>query len=339
MTPMIDPDPAHRVGLTATIPVEIILAAGLKPVDLNNLFITSEFPDELIRRAEAAGFPHNLCGWIKGIYSSVHHHRLKRVIAVTGGDCSNTVALGEVLESEGIEVIPFRYPSDRKPAPLREEMDSLRERLGTTWPEVERVRRRLAPIRAKLMELDRLTFEADVVSGWENHLFLVSSSDFGSDPDPFELELDRFIREVKGRAPLSQEVRLGFAGVPPICGDLYAFIESLGARVVYNEVQRQFSMPFESEDMVSQYLRYTYPYAVGARIEDILEAVRARRLDGVIHYTQMFCFRQIQDILLRKGLPVPVLTLEGDRPGPIDGRTATRVETFVEMLREKPSCR
>ena len=39
---MIDPDPAHRVGLTATIPVEILLAAGLRPVDLNNLFITSD---------------------------------------------------------------------------------------------------------------------------------------------------------------------------------------------------------------------------------------------------------------------------------------------------------
>jgi benzoyl-CoA reductase/2-hydroxyglutaryl-CoA dehydratase subunit BcrC/BadD/HgdB len=29
---------------------------------------------------------------------------------------------------------------------------------------------------------------------------------------------------------------------------------------------------------------------------------------------------------------VPVLTLEGDAPGPVDGRTRIRVQAFVEML-------
>jgi benzoyl-CoA reductase/2-hydroxyglutaryl-CoA dehydratase subunit BcrC/BadD/HgdB len=332
-------NPEAAVGITSTIPVEIVLAAGLSPVDLNNLFITSENPDELIRQAEADGFPHNLCGWIKGIYSSVFQYGLKRVIAVTGGDCSNTVALSEVLASRGIEVIPFRYPSDRKPALLREEMDSLADTLGARWADVETVRQRLASVRRKLVELDRLTYEGNVVTGEENHRYLVSSSDFGSDPDRFEQGLDLFLREVRKRPPSGEEVRLGFAGVPPICKDLYGFVESLDARVVFNEVQRQFSMPSGAGDMVSQYLHYTYPYAVSMRIEDIREAVRDRRLDGIIHYTQMFCFRQIQDILLRKELPIPILTLEGDRPGAIDGRTATRVETFVEMLRASSSFR
>jgi benzoyl-CoA reductase/2-hydroxyglutaryl-CoA dehydratase subunit BcrC/BadD/HgdB len=332
-------DPASSAGITSTIPVEILLAAGLKPVDLNNLFIASETPDELIRRAEADGFPHNLCGWIKGIYSSVLHYGLKRVIAVTGGDCSNTVALSEVLESEGVEVIPFQYPSDRKPASLRGEMASMMERLGATWEGVEQIRERLGSIRRKLVELDRLTYQGNRVRGGENHRYLVGSSDFGSDPDHFEQGLNRFLEEVRGRGAFKEEVRLGFAGVPPIFGDLYEFIESLGARVVFNEVQRQFSMPFESEDIVSQYLRYTYPYAVTARIEDIGEAVQERGLDGLIHYTQMFCFRQIQDILFRKALPLPILTLEGERPGPVDGRTATRVETFIEMLRAGPASR
>jgi benzoyl-CoA reductase/2-hydroxyglutaryl-CoA dehydratase subunit BcrC/BadD/HgdB len=53
----------------------------------------------------------------------------------------------------------------------------------------------------------------------------------------------------------------------------------------------------------------------------------------------MFCFRQIQDILMKQYLEIPILTLEGDRPGMIDGRTATRLETFIEMVREKISCR
>jgi benzoyl-CoA reductase/2-hydroxyglutaryl-CoA dehydratase subunit BcrC/BadD/HgdB len=123
--------------------------------------------------------------------------------------------------------------------------------------------------------------------------------------------------------------------VPPIFSGFYEFIESLGARVIFNEVQRQFSMPFGEEDLVEQYLLYTYPYSIEGRIRDIQRALAARELDGLIHYTQTFCYRQIYDILLRDALPIPILTLEGDRPGPLDGRSALRIETFVEMLREK----
>ncbi len=36
--------PGARVGLTTTIPVEVVLAAGLTPVDLNNLFIADPRP-------------------------------------------------------------------------------------------------------------------------------------------------------------------------------------------------------------------------------------------------------------------------------------------------------
>ncbi len=31
-----------RIGLTTTVPVEVLVAAGYRPVDLNNMFITSE---------------------------------------------------------------------------------------------------------------------------------------------------------------------------------------------------------------------------------------------------------------------------------------------------------
>ncbi|RLB69292.1 MAG: 2-hydroxyacyl-CoA dehydratase, partial [Deltaproteobacteria bacterium] len=54
--------------------------------------------------------------------------------------------------------------------------------------------------------------------------------------------------------------------------------------------------------------------------------------DGLIHYTQTFCFRQIEDILFKRKLDIPVLSLEADQPGPVDGRTLTRIETFIEML-------
>ena len=103
--------------------------------------------------------------------------------------------------------------------------------------------------------------------------------------------------------------------------------------MVYHEIPRQFSMPEDSSDLVDQYFRYTYPYDIFGRLADIGRAVRSRRLDGLIHYTQSFCYRQIQDRLLRQYLTVPMLTIEGDRPGPLDHRTRLRLEVFVDVLR------
>jgi benzoyl-CoA reductase/2-hydroxyglutaryl-CoA dehydratase subunit BcrC/BadD/HgdB len=309
----------------------------VKPVDLNNIFITSEFPEKLLTQAERAGFAHNVCAWIKGLYSVVMNHGIKRVVAVTGGDCSNTIALAEVLSHRGVRVIPFSYPLNMDRGFLTNQMEALRREFSATWPDIERVKARLDQIRDKLIEMDRLSFEKNVVSGFDNHLFLVSSSDFASDPDGFEKRLDLFLAQARERTPMEEEIRLGYLGVPPIFPQIYDYIESLGGRVVFNEVQRQFSMPFHDKDIVEQYLRYTYPYGVRGRIEDIRAAIVERHLDGVIHYTQTFCHRQIYDIILRESLPVPVLTLEGDHPGRLDSRTAVRIETFIEILRDKKS--
>ena len=321
------------VGLTSTIPVEIVLAAGCTPMDLNNIFITSRSPEKLIQQAENAGFAHNLCAWIKGIYSVTLERNIPCVIAVTGGDCSNTTALAEVLGRRGVKVIPFDFPLSRDRELLRRQMESLSRTLGAPWSEVERLRATLSPIRQKLQKLDRLTYQENRVSGYENHLFLVSSSDFKSDPEAYEKELDLFLREVAERSPSEGSIRLGYLGVPPIFSDLYEFLESVGARVVFNEIQRQFSMPFDEGDLVDQYLNYTYPYGIRGRLDDIRKAIEERKLDGLIHYTQTFCFRQIYDILLRESLTLPVLTIEGDKPGKVDSRTAIRLETFVEMVR------
>lgn len=326
---------SSKVGLTSTIPVEILYAAGLMPVDLNNLFICSVRPEQLLIQAESAGFPHNICAWIKGIYSIVMNHDIKKVIAVTGGDCSNTIALAEILSRKGVQVIPFDFPLNRNHHELATQMEKLCRSFSVDWKDVEVSKKRLDRIRNKLDKLDMLTFQENLVTGEENHRFLVGSSDFGSDPDQYEKALDTFLDRVKQRRPRKDEVRLGFLGVPPIFNDLYQYIETFGGRVVYNEVQRQFSMPFVVTDIIEQYLRYTYPYGIEGRIADISQAIAERSLDGLIHYTQTFCFRQLYDIILRDALNIPILTLEGDRPGKIDSRTAIRIETFLEMLKQR----
>jgi len=323
---------ANTVGLTATVPVEVLFAAGLVPLDLNNVFITSADSQARVAEAEHRGFPRNSCAWIKGIYSTARQLGVRRVIGVAQGDCSNTHALMEVLASEGVEVIDFNYPYPKDAAALGAALDGLARRLGTMREAAERWRERLLAVRASLAEIDRLTWQEDRVGGEENHLWLIGSSDFGGDPDACGRAAAAFLAEARVRPPQRARHRLGYIGIPPICGGLYAFLESLGARVVFNEFQRQFSMPGRPRDLVEQYLAYTYPYDVHGRIADIREAVRVRRLDGLVHYVQSFCFRHIQDRLLREALEVPILTLEFDRPGPLDGPGRTRLEAFVEML-------
>jgi benzoyl-CoA reductase/2-hydroxyglutaryl-CoA dehydratase subunit BcrC/BadD/HgdB len=325
-----------KIGITTTIPVEAIYAAGHTPVDLNNVFVTDPNLNSFVVQAETAGFPLTTCGWIKGIYAAAHRTQVDAVVGVMSGDCSNTQALLEIWQFEGLETIPFAYPYDRSPAMLSAEIDRLCHRLGTTREAAEAQKRRLDSVRARALELDDLTWETNQTTGFENHYYLVSASDFCGDPEAYGAELDGFLHDARARAPRSEPIRLGYVGVPPILDGLYEFLESLGARVVFNETQRQFCLPYLGAGLTEAYREFTYPYDVFRRIEDIGRELRRRSIHGLIHYVQAFCFRQMEDMLLRKSLKVPILTLEGDRPMPVDARTRTRLESFVEMLSEKP---
>ena len=326
-----------NIGMTTSIPVGAVFAAGCVPVDLNNVFISDPNPSALVAEAEYAGYPRNACGWIKGIYSVAARGDVDAVIAVVEGDCSQTQAMVETLEERGMEIIPFSYPYGRDRDMLRLQIEKLIERLGTTWDATLVWKRRLDEIRRKVRRLDDLTWQSAAISSFENHYYQVCCSDFNRDPDAFEQEVDQMLREASGcRSRLQRRsgdaLRLGYIGVPSIYTDFYDVIESLGASVVYNEVQRQFAMPNDTDDLVEQYALYTYPYDVFARIADIKREVERRSVRGLIHYTQSFCFRQIQDLIIRRHIDVPILTIEGDTPMPLDARTRIRIESFMEML-------
>jgi benzoyl-CoA reductase/2-hydroxyglutaryl-CoA dehydratase subunit BcrC/BadD/HgdB len=326
---------AERIGITSTLPIEVIYAAGAQVLDLNNAFIEDEAAPAMVERAERVGFPESSCAWIKGIYSAAHASDVDAVVAITQGDCSNTHALMETLEIEGIRIIPFMYPYDRDRRFLDLQIEKLCEEFGVTRDEVLDTKRRLDAVRSDAAEIDRLTWEDGLVSGFENHYFQISCSDMRGDPGAFAGEVKRFLAALEDRPPREPEVRLAYVGIPPIVGGLYEYVESEGGAVVFNELQRQFSTPPGSGGLVEQYLDYTYPYHVRYRLRDIKREVRRRDIHGIIHYVQAFCFRQIEDIILRKEIDLPVLTIEGNRPGRIDLRTKVRLEAFLDMLRAR----
>lgn len=324
----------QTVGITTTVPVEIVYAAGLRPLDLNNVFINSGSAEELVLEAEMRGFPRNSCAWTKGVYGAARALGLRRVVAVVQGDCANTHAMAERLLDDGVEVVPFMFPYDPDDAEFLD-MTLVRfaAELGASVAEGEVWKGRLDAIRKSAYRVDALAWQENRVTGGEQHFWTISCSDFLSDPAKYESEAKEFVAEAEARDPLPKGLRIALLGVPPICEEFFTFIEAHGARVVFNEVPRQFAMPYATASLREQYARYTYPYDIFHRLDDIREQIARRQVDGVIHYVQSFCHRQIQDAIIRRALDLPMLTLEGDRPGGIEMRTETRIEAFLEMLR------
>ncbi|MHC4251382.1 MAG: 2-hydroxyacyl-CoA dehydratase family protein [Planctomycetota bacterium] len=335
-------DAARAVGITTSVPVEVLLAAGAAPVDLNNRFVASGRAAERVKLAERRGFPPNVCAWVKGLYGTVLEEGIRTVVGVTQGDCSLTHALLEVLQTEGVEVVSFGFPYSREEGALDREIARFERRFGVSRAESENAREGLASLRRDLAEVDRRMGEGMGAGlAARAHALLLSGSDFGGGaPDDFASKVKSFLREAgpvasggrrgAGRAP----IRLALAGIPPIVDDLFEHIERLGARVVLTEMAREFAMVRPSGSIVSQYLAYTYPYDIFHRLKELAGEAAGRSALGIVHYVQSFCFRGVHDRLLREKVAVPVLTLECDRPGRLDGRSVTRLEAFIETLGE-----
>ncbi|WP_069872241.1 2-hydroxyacyl-CoA dehydratase [Fusibacter sp. 3D3] len=325
-----------KIGLTTTVPIEVLIAAGYTPVDLNNLFITSADYLAYIELAEKEGFPKSTCAWTKGIYGACIRHDIKEVIGVVEGDCSNTKALIEVMKMKGIEVYPFAFPQEHTIEAVTMSIKTFSKRFEIDENTVEFTRKHLNKIRANAIEIDQLTYDTHKVTGFENHLLQLCLSDFNGNPEAYEALLTQKRDEISKRQENPKMIRLAYIGVPPMTGDLFDFVEALDARFVYNEVQREFAFPRagQAKNIYEQYFDYTYPYELDFRIAEIVKQIEARHVHGIIHYTQAFCHRAIEDIVLRDRLKIPMLTIEGDKLNTMDARTKLRVEAFVDMICE-----
>lgn len=325
-----------KIGVTTTVPSEVLIAAGYKIVDLNNLFITSEDYDKYIDIAERDGFPTSMCAWIKGMYGACLENGITEIIGVTEGDCSNTKVLLEVLTSKGIKGYPFAFPHSHTRESVKREIEKFMDMFQVSPDQVEKVRQEINILRKDAIILDELTHIEGKADGFENHLFQLCLSDFDGDMKKYGNFLRGKIKEIEKREKNPKKLRLGYLGVPPMQGDLHHFVEKFDARFVYNEVQREFAFPraLEAKDIFEQYYDYTYPYNMEYRLKDVIEQVKTRKLDGIIHYTQAFCHRAVEDILLKERLDIPVLNIEGDKLNILDARTKLRLEAFLDMLHD-----
>lgn len=324
----------RNVGISTTVPLEPFLSSGKVPVDLNNSFIGSDNPVEEVEEAQVKGYPRNICTWIKGLDTASMN--VDAVVGVVRGDCSNTESLLEALHRTGKKVHPFSYPYDRERDGLVNEIEELCEFLETTIEEASKMASVVRDLRDLALKVDEIGWQNGSISAEDVHISLVSTSDMGGD---ITLWRDRTETLIDGsREPMESTggPRLAYIGVPPIITDLYPRIEGLGASVVFFEVQRQFAMPSSTGDWIQDYLEYTYPYNIGRRVDDIISECEKRKVDGIVHYVQSFCHRQIDDMIFRKELDLPIMTLEGNLPGPLDERNLIRLEAFLDVLEGGP---
>jgi len=256
------------------------------------------------------------------------------ILCVTTGDCSNTIMLMEVLRLKRLKVITFAYPDRPDVQQMQYSLQTLAEALGTTLEAASRIRDELKPSRHLALKLDQLTWKQGLVSGWENHLWLVSTSDFNQDHHKYYHQLQNLLADCRQRQPYPPDwLRLAYIGVPSVYGqDLYHYLEYICDRVVFNEIQRQFGMPKPGDSLAEQYSNYTSPYSIYDRLKDITTELRRRQVDGIIHYVQAFCHRGIGDIIFRDALKLPILTLEGNDDFFLTHHIKTRVEAFLDML-------
>jgi benzoyl-CoA reductase/2-hydroxyglutaryl-CoA dehydratase subunit BcrC/BadD/HgdB len=348
-----------KMGITTTVPIEVLLAAGYQPVDLNNILVSAPDPGRLITIAERAGFPLNCCSWIKGIYGVCLDSGIQDVLCVTSGDCSNTIMLMETLKLKRINAMSFAFPERPDVKLMQSALEKLAAMLGTSLKAAEKMRKELQPARDLALKLDELTWKENKVGGKENHLRLVTASDFNGDYHKYQQEVQTQIDTCSRRPAYPEsETRLAYIGVPAIfAGDLYNFIEKHGARVVFNEVQRQFAMPAYAKasadkpachssegaadrpepglSLAEQYANYTYPYSIHERIGDIKAEIKRRRIEGIIHYVQAFCHRGIGDMVFRDSIDLPMLTLEGNADFFLNNHVQTRIEAFLDMIQRK----
>lgn len=324
------------IGITTTVPYEVLMAAGYKVIDLNNIFITSKNYKGFIDMAERQGFPKSCCAWQKGIFGVCMSKKIHEIIGVTEGDCSNTKALQAVLHMKGIKIHSFGFPQSHDICDIKAAIDKFMHVFNVSYSEVEKAREKVNKIRYLIKCLDELSYTQNKVSGFENHLYQVSASDFNSDIHTFEKDIKNKLEEINKRKPFIQKLRLGFVGVPPMPCDIYDYVEKFNARFVYNEVQREFAFPRarEAKNIYEQYYDYTYPYDINFRLNEIKKQIEERKIDALIHYTQAFCHRQIEDIVIKNQIHIPILTIEGDKLNFLDARTKIRLEAFLDMLQD-----
>ncbi|TYO97141.1 2-hydroxyglutaryl-CoA dehydratase D-component [Geothermobacter ehrlichii] len=319
-------------GLTAPIPLEILIAAERQPVDLLQLFLQETDPAGVLDEAAQAGFAEDASIIEKGLYGTILRHGIREVVIAVTGD-RPVRELATLLQQHDVRIIFFYYPLDRCRETLALEIKKLARHFDAAPVDIDRVHHRLADIRDQLHRIDRLCWQDEKISSQESFSLQLAASDMRGDPESFAAELDRFIDRAERNQPKSRSRRIACLGDVPLWNDLFLTIEEFDARVVYHEIPHQIGMPHRADSLVEQYLAFDLPYDVPARLHKSLETARERNVDGLVFIrTGNRPASGITEILLRQQTELPLLVLDCQATGPLDLCSRLRLKDFLTGL-------
>ena len=130
---------------------------------------------------------------------------------------------------------------------------------GVDYARAEEMKHCLDSVCAKIHEIDKLTWMEQPGNGrGKPHLDGICKR-FDGGLHGFRRTRLTILKIAQGRTPISHDLRIGVIGIPAICEDLYSFLTSLGGTRVFNEIQRQFSMPYQTKTLVEQYSHIRIP--------------------------------------------------------------------------------
>jgi len=305
-----------KIGITALVPPELIYLTGNLPLDLNNFVpYTEYFPKQ------------KLCAWTAIWRDIVITKRVvDKVVVVAGGDCHNSLVDGQKIEMHGIPTHYFFYPFSGNEAMLEDEFGKLLEFLGEPkFPEAFKIVHAVKELGRKIDGL-RLLGRISAKPAFD---FLVKLSDLGGSPESM-LKMAKAIEETE----LSHLPRVALLGVPPIYRDFHEVAENSGLHIVFDELPYEFLRlgGMNLKELVKSYATYTFARPLAFRINFLKKELERRKIEGIIHYTQYACHHVLEDDVLRRELPYPFLTVQGDLPGKTPAQVRLRLEAFAERL-------
>ncbi|MEM3512630.1 MAG: 2-hydroxyacyl-CoA dehydratase [Thermoplasmata archaeon] len=306
----------QKVGITALVPPELIYITGHVPVDLNNFVPYTEYYPK-----------HKLCAWTAIWRDMVISKKMvEKLIVVAGGDCHNSLVDGQKIERSGIPTHYFFYPFDGSEKLLEEECEKLIEFLGE--PKCQDAFKIVSDVKKLGLKIDEMR-SIGRISAKSAVDFMIKWSDLGGSPENM-VNLAKAIEETE----LSPLPRVALLGVPPIYSDFHEVAENAGLHIVFDELPFEFLRlgGTDFKKVVRSYATYTFARPLSFRINFLKQELEKRKIDGIIHYTQYACHHILEDDVLRKELPYPFLTIQGDLPGKTPAQIRLRLEAFAEML-------
>ncbi len=305
-----------KVGITALVPPELVYLSGNVPVDLNNFVPHTQY------------YPvHKLCAWTAIWRDIVIAEKfVDKVVVVAGGDCHNSLVDGQKIQMHGIPTHYFFYPFSGEIELMKKECQSLVEFLG--GEKCKEMLEIVHEVKRLGKHIDALRINAKIPAKFAFD-FMIKMSDLGGNPEHM-----RKLAESVVERELSHLPRIALLGVPPIYRDFHDVAEQSGLHIVFDELPYEFLRlgGRSFEEVVESYTKYTFARPLMYRINFLKQELAKRKIDGIIHYTQYACHHILEDDVLRKELPYPFLTVQGDLPGPVPLQLRLRMEAFAEIL-------